>query len=324
MPQLSSSLWPDAKSPLWFQSGDAAEVAAVRTAADEAGLLGSRVFAAQQSPATIRLADNLADGILVAASSANAVEDRELLRALRPRAIALVGDRKLVKPVPDRIRRLVAPLSRARQQPEFDRPLRPGRVPNAVHRHAAVQPDARAVGHRRRPDLQGDGAHRAQVESERDAEHAAVHQRLQRHDPVASEAVRRIHDPPQHDDRHRRRALHGRSRVVQGDRRPHGRDPPRNQDRCRPDRRPGLEVDGAARETSCTHWSAIRRSPSKRCRRSIAGSGTGRGACGRDTTTPIRARHSASAARSSPSIATRARCCGTIATTSFSMPAPCV
>ena len=61
---------------LWFQSGDAAEVAAVRTAADEAGLLGSRVFAAQQSPAMIRLADNLADGILVAASSANAVDDR--------------------------------------------------------------------------------------------------------------------------------------------------------------------------------------------------------------------------------------------------------
>src|SRR5262245_28783116 len=86
---------------VWFQSGDAAEVAAVRKAADEAGLLGSRVFAAQQSPATIRLADNLADGIFVAASSAAAVKDGELLRALRPQAIALVGDRKLVKPVPD-------------------------------------------------------------------------------------------------------------------------------------------------------------------------------------------------------------------------------
>jgi outer membrane protein assembly factor BamB len=86
---------------VWFQSGEAAEVAAVRTAANEAGLLGSRVFAAQQSPAMIRLADNLADGILVAASSAKAVDERELLRALRPKAMALVGDRQLVKPVPD-------------------------------------------------------------------------------------------------------------------------------------------------------------------------------------------------------------------------------
>ena len=85
---------------LWFQSSDEAEVAAVRAAADEAGLLGSRLFAAQQSPATIRLADNLADGIVVAASAASAVEDGELLRALRPQAMALVGDRKLVKPVP--------------------------------------------------------------------------------------------------------------------------------------------------------------------------------------------------------------------------------
>jgi len=53
---------------IWFQLSDAAEVAAVRKAADESGLLGSRLFAAQQSPAVIRLADNLADGILVDAS----------------------------------------------------------------------------------------------------------------------------------------------------------------------------------------------------------------------------------------------------------------
>ena len=72
---------------LWFQSSDEAEVAAVRAAADEAGLLGSRLFAAQQSPATIRLADNLADGILVAASAANAVNDGELLRALGRRRL---------------------------------------------------------------------------------------------------------------------------------------------------------------------------------------------------------------------------------------------
>src|SRR5262245_10344725 len=51
---------------LWFQSENEADVAAVRAAADKAGLLGVRLFAAQQSPAQIRLADNLADGIVVA------------------------------------------------------------------------------------------------------------------------------------------------------------------------------------------------------------------------------------------------------------------
>jgi outer membrane protein assembly factor BamB len=85
---------------LWFQSSDDAEVAAVRAAAGEAGLLGSRLYAARQSPATIRLADNLADGIIVAPSAAGAVQNGELLRALRPQATALIADRKLLKPVP--------------------------------------------------------------------------------------------------------------------------------------------------------------------------------------------------------------------------------
>jgi outer membrane protein assembly factor BamB len=86
---------------VWFQSGDVAEVVAVRKSAEGASLLGWRVFAAQQSPAMIRLADNLADGIVVATSAAPEIKDGELLRALRPRAMALIGDRKLVKPVPD-------------------------------------------------------------------------------------------------------------------------------------------------------------------------------------------------------------------------------
>ena len=85
---------------LWFQSSDETEVAAVRAAADKAGLLGSRLFAALVPAAKIRLADNLADGIIVAPSAAGAAADGELLRALRPQAIALVGDRKLTKPVP--------------------------------------------------------------------------------------------------------------------------------------------------------------------------------------------------------------------------------
>ena len=46
-------------------------------------------------------------------------------------------------------------------------------------------------------------------------------QRLQRHDPLAAAAARRLHDPSQHDDRHARHPVPGRRRVVQAARRPH-------------------------------------------------------------------------------------------------------
>jgi len=85
---------------IYFQSVDAAEVNEVRAAADAAGLLGRRIFADHGSAASIHLADNVADCILVAADQ---TPDAELLRALRPRASAFVGEREIVKPVPDGI-----------------------------------------------------------------------------------------------------------------------------------------------------------------------------------------------------------------------------
>lgn len=91
----------DREWTVWFQSSDEAEVEAVRRAAAAAGLLGTRLFAAEQSSAQIRLADNLADGVLVASSAVDSVDDGELLRALRPQGTALVGERRLVKPVPE-------------------------------------------------------------------------------------------------------------------------------------------------------------------------------------------------------------------------------
>jgi len=86
---------------VYFQSDDAARVEAVRKAAEQAELLGSRVFADVGGADAIQLADNVADGLL-AAKSAKA-PDAELLRVLRPRAKALVGGRTLVKPVPEGI-----------------------------------------------------------------------------------------------------------------------------------------------------------------------------------------------------------------------------
>ncbi|MCA9047938.1 MAG: hypothetical protein KDA89_04380, partial [Planctomycetaceae bacterium] len=88
---------------IYFQSADADQVDAVRRAADAAGLLGRRIVAQQGSLAAIHSADNVADGILVSPSARDQVADAELLRALRPRAAAVIGDRQLVKPVPDGI-----------------------------------------------------------------------------------------------------------------------------------------------------------------------------------------------------------------------------
>ena len=84
----------------YFQSSDASQVDQVRKAASEAGVLGVRIFAEGNSQPTIRLGENVADCVLVASTSAGKIPDSELLRVLRPRATAFVGDRKLVKPNP--------------------------------------------------------------------------------------------------------------------------------------------------------------------------------------------------------------------------------
>ncbi|MDA1054997.1 MAG: PQQ-binding-like beta-propeller repeat protein [Planctomycetota bacterium] len=85
---------------IYVQSADDGQAAALREAADAAGLLGSRIFVDSGSLDSIHLADNLADCILVSASAKERSSDTELLRVLSPRATAFVGDRKLVKPVP--------------------------------------------------------------------------------------------------------------------------------------------------------------------------------------------------------------------------------
>jgi outer membrane protein assembly factor BamB len=88
---------------VYVQSEDRQRATEVRKAADAAGLLGKRIFVGSGSLDAIHLADNLADCILVTASAHDSIEDDELLRVLRPQAIAYIGDRQLLKPVPDGI-----------------------------------------------------------------------------------------------------------------------------------------------------------------------------------------------------------------------------
>jgi outer membrane protein assembly factor BamB len=88
---------------VYFQSPKAAEVAAVRRAADKAGVLGVSLTADVGTLDSIHLSENLTDGIIVADSLAGQASEAELLRVLRPHAAALVGSRKIVKPEPDGI-----------------------------------------------------------------------------------------------------------------------------------------------------------------------------------------------------------------------------
>ena len=86
---------------IYFQSDDDQQVEQVRELASEAGMLGRRIFADLGAPDSIQLANNLADSILVASSAADKVTKQELLRALRPKAAAIIGDKTIVKPVPE-------------------------------------------------------------------------------------------------------------------------------------------------------------------------------------------------------------------------------
>jgi len=85
---------------IYFQSADASVVNAVRVAAEQAQLLTIRISADAGSLSSIHLSENLADGVLVAKAAAEQVTDAEVLRVLRPRGIAIIGNRKLVKQVP--------------------------------------------------------------------------------------------------------------------------------------------------------------------------------------------------------------------------------
>ncbi len=78
---------------IYFQSADASQVLAMRQAANEAGLLGKRIFVEQSRLERICLGDNMVD-----LAVARGVKEKELLRVLRPGAEATLADRKIIKP----------------------------------------------------------------------------------------------------------------------------------------------------------------------------------------------------------------------------------
>jgi len=86
---------------VYFQSPSADEVAAVREAADAAGLLGKRVFVDHGDLQSIHLASNLAGAVLAGSTAEGQVNPRDVVRVLHPEGKAFLGKRKLVKMIPD-------------------------------------------------------------------------------------------------------------------------------------------------------------------------------------------------------------------------------
>ncbi len=85
---------------IYFQSPEADEVAAVRGAAEGAGLLGTRVFADRGAFSSIQLADNVA-GTVVVSPTARGATGNDHLRVLHPGGRAILGELSIVKPFPD-------------------------------------------------------------------------------------------------------------------------------------------------------------------------------------------------------------------------------
>jgi len=88
---------------MYFQSPSEQEVAAVRKRAEEAGLLGKRIFVDRGGWGTIHLADNLAGAVLVSPAAEKSVAREELLRVLHPQGKAILPSGEIVKPFPEGI-----------------------------------------------------------------------------------------------------------------------------------------------------------------------------------------------------------------------------
>ena len=100
-PSFVTQLAADRELIIYFQAADPGQARAVQLAADKAGLLGRSVFVDSGDLQSIYLSQNVADAVIVDESVADQICDDEVLRVLNPNAVALIGNRRLSKPVPE-------------------------------------------------------------------------------------------------------------------------------------------------------------------------------------------------------------------------------
>lgn len=98
--KLAMEMAEKSKLLVYVQMPDAEHVDGARRAAEVAGLDARRLSIEQGSLSRLHLADNIADA-LVAGGDAGAISEAEALRVLRPGGRAFLGQRELVKPMPD-------------------------------------------------------------------------------------------------------------------------------------------------------------------------------------------------------------------------------
>jgi len=86
---------------LFVQLSDDADVKIARQIADSVGYYGTRIYVEKNSAGKINLADNIADVVL--ALGAEKYNEQEVLRVLRPNGKAVLGQKELVKSIPEGI-----------------------------------------------------------------------------------------------------------------------------------------------------------------------------------------------------------------------------
>ena len=97
--EVALKLARDSELLIYVQSPRAKEVEAIRKAADDAGLFGTRIFVDKGSYKNLNLADNVADAV-VAPGRTKRVSEAEILRVMRPGGKALLGRKVVTKPAP--------------------------------------------------------------------------------------------------------------------------------------------------------------------------------------------------------------------------------
>jgi outer membrane protein assembly factor BamB len=114
-PKFVTALAKGSELLVFVQTSDRMSANAVRRLAEQEELLGTRVFVSS-GKGTIHLADNVADAVLATGDAG--FTEGEYLRVIRPRAAAFIGDRKIVKPVPEGFDDWSHPFHRADNNPQ--------------------------------------------------------------------------------------------------------------------------------------------------------------------------------------------------------------
>ncbi|MCP4454356.1 MAG: PQQ-like beta-propeller repeat protein [Planctomycetes bacterium] len=83
---------------VFFQSPDTKETAGMRKAAEQRGLLGTRIFVEEGDWQSVHLASNLAGLVLVAPQATDHVSQKELLRVVHPGGTIITDVKEVTKP----------------------------------------------------------------------------------------------------------------------------------------------------------------------------------------------------------------------------------